>query len=125
MRRFDAAYPRAEGDTGERRHRCTPLFPQRPSQPSVPSDHVSDMVRNDTCEHDIDIARCVLDDDVAAVTVKNPRRNNRSREDLRDPTFVPLEMAGGALVDIEISVSIHPCAIRSRLGGSDSRGVAS
>ena len=78
------------------------------------------MVRNDTCEHDIDIARCVLDDDVAAVTV-----NNRSREDLRDHTFVPLEMAGGALVDIEISVSIHPCAIRSRLGGSDSRGVAS
>ena len=34
-----------------------------------------------------------------------PRRTTRGK-DLRDPTFVLLHMASGALVDVEISVNI-------------------
>ena len=41
-----------------------------------------------------------------AVRVLRPRRNSRAPAHLLDPLLVMLEMAGGALVDVEVSVNI-------------------
>ena len=37
--------------------------------PSVPDHYTSDMIINDTMVHDIDVARWMFDDEIAAVTV--------------------------------------------------------
>jgi myo-inositol 2-dehydrogenase/D-chiro-inositol 1-dehydrogenase len=42
---------------------------------------------------------------VVAVQVLKPRRNKRAG-DLQDPLIVLLEMSGGAIVDVEVSVTI-------------------
>jgi myo-inositol 2-dehydrogenase/D-chiro-inositol 1-dehydrogenase len=73
--------------------------------PSVPAHYTSDMAISDTTVHDIDVMRWLLDDEVVATQVLVPRRNSRAGE-LRDPLVVLLEMAGGALVDVEVSVNI-------------------
>jgi len=105
MRRYDGAYRAlkaaiASGALG------TPLFFHSAHRnPSVPPSYTSDMAISDTAVHDIDIARWLLDDEVVAASVLAPRRNRRGGE-LRDPILVLLEMAGGALVDVEVSVNI-------------------
>jgi myo-inositol 2-dehydrogenase/D-chiro-inositol 1-dehydrogenase len=73
--------------------------------PSVPPHYTSDMAINDTTVHEIDLVRWLLDEEIVATRVLTPRRNSRGG-DLRDPIFVLLEMAGGALVDVEVSVNI-------------------
>ena len=124
MRHYDWAY-RALRDTVTSGVIGTPLFFHSVHRnPSVPDHYVSEMALNDTAVHDIDVARWLLDDEVAAVSVMNPRRNSRARSDLRDPTFVLIEMAGGAFVDIEISVNIaYGYDIRGEIVGET--GVAS
>ncbi|MEK0086291.1 Gfo/Idh/MocA family oxidoreductase, partial [Benzoatithermus flavus] len=85
--------------------------------PSVPSHYTSDMAINDTAVHDIDIARWLLADEVVATRVLVPRRNRRAG-DLRDPLFVLLEMASGALVDVEVSVNVaYGYDIRGEISG--------
>ena len=71
---------------------------------SVPGHFTADMMISDTAVHDIDVARWMLDDEIVAATVVRPRRNRRSA--LGDPVILLLEMAGGAIVDVEISVNI-------------------
>jgi myo-inositol 2-dehydrogenase/D-chiro-inositol 1-dehydrogenase len=63
------------------------------------------MAIHDTLIHEIDVFRWLLDDEVAGVEVRVPRRSSRGT-DLRDPVFVLLHMTSGALVDVEISVNI-------------------
>lgn len=105
MRRYDAAYKAlkevvASGAIG------TPLMMHCAHRnASVPSHYTSDMAINDTAVHDVDIVRWLLDDEVAAASVLVPRRNSRAG-DLRDPIYILFEMAGGALVDVEVSVNI-------------------
>lgn len=105
MRRYDEAYQAlrqvvASGAIG------TPLIVHSVHRnPSVPAHYTSDMAINDTAVHDIDICRWLLDDEVVATRVLVPRRNRRAG-DLRDPIVVLLETAGGALVDVEVSVNI-------------------
>ena len=105
MRRFDADYRRLKavidgGSLG------TPLlYHSVHRNASVPSHYTSDMPMTDTLVHDADISRWLLDDEIAAVEVRLPRRSSRGG-DLRDPTLVLLHMASGALVDVEISVNI-------------------
>lgn len=106
MRRFDADYRRLKAviDAG---HLGAPLlFHSAHRNASVPEGiYTSDMPLNDTLVHDADVARWLLDDEVTGVEVRVPRRNRRGG-DLRDPVFVLLHMASGALVDVEISVNI-------------------
>jgi myo-inositol 2-dehydrogenase / D-chiro-inositol 1-dehydrogenase len=105
MRRYDAAY-RALKDVVASGAIGTPLLMHCAHRnASVPAHYTSDMAINDTTVHDVDVARWLLDDEVAAASVLVPRRNRRAG-DLRDPIFVLLEMAGGALVDVEVSVNI-------------------
>ncbi|WP_331375638.1 Gfo/Idh/MocA family oxidoreductase [Sinorhizobium chiapasense] len=106
MRRFDADYRRLKAviDGGEL---GAPLmFHSVHRNASVPEGlYTSEMPLNDTLVHDADISRWLLSDEVAGVEVRVPRRSARGGE-LRDPVFVLLHMASGALVDVEISVNI-------------------
>lgn len=105
MRRYDAAY-RALKDTVASGAIGAPLLVHCAHRnPSVPAHYTSDMAINDTTVHEIDLVRWLLEDEIVATSVLTPRRNRRGG-DLRDPIFVLLEMASGALVDVEVSVNI-------------------
>lgn len=107
MRRYDAGYRAmkdvvAGGDIG-----APLMFHSAHRNPSVPPHYVSDMIINDTCVHDFDIARFLLDTEVVAARVLKPRRNSRASDHLTDPLLIVLETAGGALVDVEASINIR------------------
>jgi myo-inositol 2-dehydrogenase/D-chiro-inositol 1-dehydrogenase len=106
MRRYDDGY-RAMKDTLIRGDIGAPLvFHSAHRNPSVPPSVTSDMIVVDTCVHDIDIARWLLDSEVVATQVFKPRRSGRAAEHLQDPLILMLEMAGGALVDVEASINV-------------------
>jgi myo-inositol 2-dehydrogenase/D-chiro-inositol 1-dehydrogenase len=107
MRRYDDGYRAmkeaiARGDIG------TPLmFHSAHRNPSVPPHYVSDMIINDTCVHDVDIARWLLDTEIVATRVIKPRRNSHASEHLTDPLLILFETASGAVVDVEASINIQ------------------
>ena len=86
----------------------------------------SAMIITDSAVHEIDVARWLLDDEIARVTVLAPRPTRRARDGLRDPQLLLLETAGGRIVDVEAFVSAgyalrHP--LRGRGGGRDARAA--
>jgi myo-inositol 2-dehydrogenase/D-chiro-inositol 1-dehydrogenase len=105
MRRYDAQYRAmkavvASGEIGP------PLMMHAAHRnPSVPDHYTSDMIINDSTVHDIDVARFMFDEEVAAVTVLKPRVSSKAREGFNDPLLVLLEMTSGVLVDVEASVN--------------------
>jgi myo-inositol 2-dehydrogenase/D-chiro-inositol 1-dehydrogenase len=106
MRRYDDGYVAmkntvAGGDIG-----APLLFHSAHRNPVVPPHYVSDMIINDTCVHDFDVARWLLDTEIVATRVIKPRQNSRAAEHLTDPLFILLETASGALVDVEASINI-------------------
>jgi myo-inositol 2-dehydrogenase / D-chiro-inositol 1-dehydrogenase len=105
MRRFDADYRRLKAVIDGGTLGAPLLYHSAHRNASVPENWSSDMPLNDTLVHDADISRWLLGDEVTGVEVRVPRRNRRGKE-LRDPVFVLLHMASGALVDVEISVNI-------------------
>jgi myo-inositol 2-dehydrogenase/D-chiro-inositol 1-dehydrogenase len=107
MRRYDSGY-RAMKDTLLQGDIGAPLmFHSAHRNPSVPPHYVSDMIINDTCVHDVDIARFLLDSEIVAARVLKPRKNSRASDHLTDPLLILLETASGALVDIEASINIQ------------------
>jgi myo-inositol 2-dehydrogenase / D-chiro-inositol 1-dehydrogenase len=107
MRRYDDGY-QAMKDVIDSRDIGTPLmFHSAHRNPSVPPHYVSDMIINDTCVHDIDIARWLLDTEITASQVVKPRRNSLASEHLTDPLLILFETASGALVDVEASINIQ------------------
>ena len=107
MRRYDDGYRamKAAIDAGEI---GTPLiFHSGHRNPSVPPQVTSDMIINDTCVHDVDIARFLLDDEIVATRVLTPRKSSLASDHLTDPVLVILETARGALVDVEASINIQ------------------
>jgi myo-inositol 2-dehydrogenase/D-chiro-inositol 1-dehydrogenase len=106
MRRYDAGY-RAMKETITSGEIGAPLvFHSAHRNPSVPPSVTSEMVVVDTCVHDIDVSRFLLDAEVAAVRVLGPRRSGRAAAHLQDPMVVLLEMTNGALVDVEASINV-------------------
>src|SRR3712207_1786896 len=83
------------------------MFHSGHRNPSVPGHYTSDMIINDTCVHDVDVARYLLGSEIAAVRVLTPRRNSRAEEHLTDPVLFLFEMTSGALVDVEASINIQ------------------
>ena len=65
------------------------------------------MIINDTCVHDVDVARFLLDDEIVAARVLTARKNSLASDHLTDPVLFIFEMAGGALVDVEASINIQ------------------
>lgn len=105
MRRYDAQY-RAMKEVVSGGAIGAPLLMHAAHRnPAVPDFFTSDMVINDSTVHDIDVARWMFDDEIAAVTVLKPRRSRKAREGFDDPLLVLLEMTSGVLVDVEASVN--------------------
>lgn len=123
MRRFDADYRRLKSVVDSGIIGAPLMFHSTHRNASVPAGlYTSDMPLNDTLVHDADVARWLLSDEIAGVEVRLPRRSSRGG-DLRDPVLVLLQMASGALVDVEISVNIgYGYDIRGEISGET--GVA-
>jgi myo-inositol 2-dehydrogenase / D-chiro-inositol 1-dehydrogenase len=107
MRRYDAGYRAMKrvidsGDIG-----APLMFHSGHRNPSVPPHYVGDMIINDTCVHDVDIARFLLDTELTAARVLRPRRNRNAPAHLRDPLLILLETATGAVVDVEASINVR------------------
>jgi myo-inositol 2-dehydrogenase/D-chiro-inositol 1-dehydrogenase len=106
MRRYDTGYRAMKetilsGDIG------APLvFHSAHRNPSVPAAVNTEGVLVDTCVHDIDISRFLMDSEVVAAQVFSPRRSARAAEHLQDPIVLMLEMANGVLVDVEAAVNV-------------------
>ncbi|MBS0125549.1 Gfo/Idh/MocA family oxidoreductase [Thetidibacter halocola] len=106
MRRFEADYRRLKAVIDGATLGAPLMYHSVHRNASVPEGlYTSEMPLNDTLVHDADIARWLLSDEITGVEVRLPRRSQQGGE-LRDPHFVLLHMASGALVDVEISVSI-------------------
>jgi myo-inositol 2-dehydrogenase / D-chiro-inositol 1-dehydrogenase len=105
-RRYDPAYLQmkstlADGVLG------TPLMVHCAHRnPSVPPHYVGGMPITDTAIHEIDIVRWLLDQEITAARVLKPRRTSRAKPELQDPLVVLMEMADGALVDVEVFVTL-------------------
>jgi myo-inositol 2-dehydrogenase/D-chiro-inositol 1-dehydrogenase len=105
-RRYDLAYRQmkstlVEGTLG------TPLMAHCAHRnPSVPPHYVGGMPITDTAIHEIDIVRWLLDQEITAARVLKPRRTSRAKPELQDPLIVLMEMADGALVDVEVFVTL-------------------
>jgi myo-inositol 2-dehydrogenase/D-chiro-inositol 1-dehydrogenase len=105
MRRYDPAYRALKEVVASGAIGAPLMMHCAHRNPDVPGHYTSDMAINDTTVHDVDTVRWLLDDEIVATSVLVPRRNRRAGE-LRDPIWVLLEMASGALVDVEVSVNI-------------------
>ncbi|WP_300008795.1 Gfo/Idh/MocA family oxidoreductase [Pseudonocardia sp.] len=105
MRRFDAQY-RAMKDVVTGGEIGLPLLMHAAHRnPSVPDFFTSDMIINDSAVHDIDVARWLFDEEIAAVTVLTPRTSRKAKAGFHDPLLVLLETGSGVLVDVEASVN--------------------
>ncbi len=74
--------------------------------PSVPGHYTREMAITDTAVHEIDMVRWMFGEEIVGARVLKPRRNSNGGE-LEDPLFILLEMAGGALVDVETNVNVR------------------
>ncbi len=107
MRRYDAGY-RAMKETIANDEIGLPLlFHSAHRNPAVARSVTTEGVIADTCVHDIDISRWLLDSEVAAAQLFRPRRSRRAPDGLDDPLILILEMTNGVVVDIEAAVTIH------------------
>lgn len=105
MRRYDAQYRAMKAAVTSGEIGPPLLMHAAHRNPSVPEHYTSDMIINDSTVHDIDVARWMFDDEIAAVTVLKPRISSKARSGFNDPLLVLLEMASGVLVDVEASVN--------------------
>jgi myo-inositol 2-dehydrogenase/D-chiro-inositol 1-dehydrogenase len=119
MRRYDAAYRALKQvvDSGEI---GAPLMMHCAHRNAdVPSFYEKESAITDTAVHEIDMVRWMFGEEITAARVLIPRRS-RNGGPLQDPLFLILEMAGGALVDVEISVNIrYGYDIRGEVVGED------
>jgi myo-inositol 2-dehydrogenase/D-chiro-inositol 1-dehydrogenase len=119
MRRYDVAYRALKRvlDSGEI---GAPLMMHCAHRnASVPSFYEKEMAITDTAVHEIDMVRWMFGEEIVAARVLVPRRSRNGGE-LQDPLFLILEMAGGVLVDVEISVNIrYGYDIRGEILGED------
>jgi myo-inositol 2-dehydrogenase/D-chiro-inositol 1-dehydrogenase len=105
MRRFDPEYAElraliASGAIGE------PLVVHCVHRnASTAPDSTSESMITGSVVHEIDAARFLLDEEVAAVTVLRPKATRHAGPGRSDPLLVLLEMASGRIVDVECFVS--------------------
>src|SRR3954451_5370936 len=63
------------------------------------------MMINDSVVHEVDVARFLLDEEIAAVTVLRPKATRHAVAGQSDPLLVLFEMTSGRMVDVECFVS--------------------
>ena len=105
MRRFDPQYRAMKAVVTGGEIGAPLLMHASHRNPSVPDFFTSDMTINDSTVHDIDVARWMFDDELAAVTVLKGRVSRKAKPGFNDPLLVILEMRSGVLVDVEAMVN--------------------
>lgn len=105
MRRFDPQYRAMKDVVGSGEIGAPLLMHAAHRNPSVPDFFTSDMTINDSTVHDIDVARWMFDDEIAAVTVLKGRISRKAEAGFNDPLLVLLEMRSGVIVDVEAMVN--------------------
>ena len=105
MRRYDRAFTEAKAviDSGVIGDLLLAHAVHRNA--SVPGFFVGEMALTDSVVHELDQFRWLFGQELAAVTVIAARRSPLAKEGLRDPQLVLVELADGALVDIESFVN--------------------
>lgn len=122
MRRYDRAYRdlKAVLDSGQIGEALMLHCVHR--NPAVPDSFTGDMSLTDSVVHEVDTTRWLLDDEIAAVTVRTGKASPRAS--ITDPQMVLFEMASGVLVDVESFVNAqYGYDVRCELVGSE--GLAS
>ena len=105
MRRFDPEYAQlraliASGQLGE------PLVVHCAHRnAAVPPHFTSELMISDSVVHEVDVARFLLDEEIAAVTVLRPKATRHAVAGQSDPLLVLFEMTSGRIVDVECFVS--------------------
>jgi myo-inositol 2-dehydrogenase / D-chiro-inositol 1-dehydrogenase len=106
MRRYDEAY-RAMKETLSAGAIGAPLvYYSGHRNPSVPPSVTTEGVLVDTCVHDIDVSRWLLDSEVVTAQVFSPRRAAQAADVLQDPILLMLTMANDVIVNVEAAVNI-------------------
>jgi myo-inositol 2-dehydrogenase / D-chiro-inositol 1-dehydrogenase len=105
MRRFDPQYRAMKAVVTGGEIGAPLLMHAAHRNPSVPPHFTSEMIINDSTVHDIDVARWMFDDELAAVTVLKPRTSRKAAAGFFDPLLVLLEMRSGVIVDVEAMVN--------------------
>jgi myo-inositol 2-dehydrogenase / D-chiro-inositol 1-dehydrogenase len=105
MRRFDPQYRAMKAVVTSGEIGAPLLMHAAHRNPSVPDFFTSDMTINDSTVHDIDVARWMFDDEIAAVTVLKGRVSRKAKAGFNDPLLVLLEMRSGVIVDVEAMVN--------------------
>lgn len=107
MRRYDASYAALKKTIDSGAIGAPLMYHSAHRNASVPPGlYTDDMAVADTMVHDIDVARFLLDDEVARIRVIAGKKNSIGGE-LRDPILGVMEMAGGTVVTVEVSVNIQ------------------
>ncbi|MFE9767608.1 Gfo/Idh/MocA family protein [Streptomyces sp. NPDC005808] len=105
MRRYDAEYQRLKSLLDSGRLGRPLMLHCTHRNVSSPAHFTTAMLVNSSVSHEIDAARWLLDQELTAVTVLQPRPSSRAPGGLLDPQLVLFETAEGALVDVEIFVN--------------------
>ncbi|WP_222264330.1 Gfo/Idh/MocA family protein [Modestobacter marinus] len=120
MRRFDPEYAQLRaliesGGIGE------PLVVHCAHRnAAVPPHFTSEMMINDSVVHEVDVARFLLDEEIAAVSVLRPRATRHAVAGQSDPLLVLLETGSGRIVDVEVFVSTGVAyEVRTEVVGED------
>ncbi|WP_298443488.1 Gfo/Idh/MocA family oxidoreductase [Gordonia sp. (in: high G+C Gram-positive bacteria)] len=105
MRRFDPEYAAlreliARGGAGE-----LLMLHAVHRNPSVPAGYRQSMLITDSVVHEFDVLPWLAGAPVTSIEVRYGRRNPHAPEHLREPILVLIELAGGVLADVEMSVS--------------------
>jgi len=122
MRRFDPAYRDVKSLLDSGAIGTALMLHCQHRNPTVPDTFTSDMSLTDSVVHEVDTARWLLGDEIAAVSVVAGKPSPRAV--IRDPQMVMFEMSSGVLVDVESFVNAqYGYDVRCELVGSE--GVAS
>jgi myo-inositol 2-dehydrogenase / D-chiro-inositol 1-dehydrogenase len=106
MRRYDDAYRAMKSALTAGAIGAPLVYYSGHRNPSVPPSVTTEGVLVDTCVHDIDVSRWLLDSEVVSAQVFSPRRTGHAAEGLQDPILLMLTMANGVLVNVEAAVNV-------------------
>lgn len=106
MRRYDDAYRAMKEALSAGAIGAPLMYYSGHRNPSVPPSVTTEGVLVDTCVHDIDVSRWLLDAEVATAQVFSPRRTSAAAENLQDPLLLMLSMTNGVIVNVEAAVNI-------------------
>lgn len=99
MRRFDPGYVEMKQTLASGRIGAALFLHCRHRNAVSPDYLTSDLIIASTAGHEFDIARFLLDEEIASATVITPRASRRAPG--RQPQFIVLQSASGVVVDIE------------------------